>query len=92
MRAKRRWDDLEPRTRRLIVVGGAIDGALRLAALIDLARRPSSEVRGPKAGWAAALALVNSLGAVPAAYFVWGRRRSRGAAPEVPATLSSAAP
>jgi hypothetical protein len=58
----------------LIFVAGAIDGALRIAALIDLARRPSHEVRGSKARWAAGVSLINSLGVVPSAYFVWGRR------------------
>ena len=75
MRAKQ-WNDLEPRTRRLLVFAAAIEGVLKIAALSDLVRRPSSEVRGSKAGWAAAVALVNALGAVPIAYFVWGRRRS----------------
>jgi hypothetical protein len=73
---KERWNDLEPRTRRLLVFAAAIEGVLKIAALSDLVRRPSSEVRGSKAGWAAAVALVNALGAVPIAYFVWGRRRS----------------
>jgi len=60
----------------LIVAGGVADAALRIAALVDLARRPSKEVRGSKARWAAALTLINSLGALPLAYFAWGRRRS----------------
>jgi hypothetical protein len=34
----------------LIVGAGVIEGVLKLAALIDLARRPSDEVRGSKAG------------------------------------------
>ena len=76
VRASKRWNDLEPRTRRLIVVVGAIEGALKLAALLDLARRPASEVRGSKARWAVAVSLLNSLGAAPIAYFAWGRRRS----------------
>ena len=76
VRAKRRWNELEPRTRRAIVVVGAVEGALKIAALIDLARRPAKDVRGSKAWWAAAVSLINSLGAVPIAYFVWGRRRS----------------
>jgi hypothetical protein len=60
----------------LIIVAGAVDGVLKIAALIDLARRPSSEVRGSKARWAAAVSLSNSLGLVPIAYFVWGRSKS----------------
>ena len=76
MRARKRWEDLEPRTRRLIIVAGAVEGVLKIAALIDLARRPSSEVRGSKARWAAAVSLINLLGVVPIAYFAWGRRKS----------------
>jgi hypothetical protein len=73
---RRKWHDLSPRARRLIVLAGAIEGVLKIAALIDLARRPASEIRGSKARWAAAVTLVNSLGAVPIAYFAWGRRKS----------------
>ena len=76
MSSRKKWENLDPRTRRLIVVAGAIEGVLKIAALIDLARRPSNEVRGSKARWAAAVSLINSLGAVPVAYFVWGRRTS----------------
>ena len=75
MRARKKWSDLDPRIRRVLVVASAIEGVLKVAALIDLARRSSDEVRGSKAGWAAAVALINSLGAVPIAYFAWGRRR-----------------
>ena len=53
-----------------------MEGVLKIAALIDLARRPSIEVRGSKRWWAAAITLVNSFGAVPIAYFAWGRRRA----------------
>jgi hypothetical protein len=56
------------------MVGGAVDGALRLTALIDLARRPAEQVRGSKKAWAAAILLINSMGAVPLAYFTHGRR------------------
>ena len=73
--SRKRWNDLSPRTRRLIALASVIEGVLKVAALIDLARRPASAVRGSKARWAAAVALINSLGAVPIAYFVWGRRK-----------------
>ncbi len=46
--------------------------ALQLAALIDLRRRPASEVRGSKPAWAAA-SFVNTIG--PLAYFAFGRKR-----------------
>jgi hypothetical protein len=59
--------------RRLIVVAGTIDGVLKIAAWIDLARRLANEVRGSKTAWVAA-SLINSFGAVPIAYVAWGRR------------------
>jgi hypothetical protein len=71
----KKWAELSPRTRRLIVVGGTVDSVLKVAALVDLARRPAGEVRGSKVTWAVAVTLVNSVGVVPVAYFVYGRRR-----------------
>jgi hypothetical protein len=71
----RRWSDLSPRSRRLIVVGGVVEGILKVAALVDLARRPSDQVRGSKPVWAAAIVLTGSVGAVPLAYLTVGRRR-----------------
>ena len=73
---RKRWNDLPPRTRRLIVVAGVVESGLKIGALIDLVRRPSNEIRGSKIGWAAAVTLINALGAAPLAYFAWGRRRS----------------
>jgi hypothetical protein len=69
-----RWQDLSPRTRNLIVTGAAFEGVLKVAALVDLARRPAAEVRGSKARWAAAIVLINSVGVVPILYFRRGRR------------------
>jgi hypothetical protein len=74
MRTKK-WNELTPRTRRLIVVAGVFEGVLKLAALADLVRRPSTEIRGSKAAWAGAVTFINALGAVPIAYFAWGRRK-----------------
>lgn len=71
---RKKWQELSPRTRRLIIVGGVFEGVLKLAALVDLARRPAAEVRGTKVRWALAIVLTNSLGALPIAYFAWGRR------------------
>lgn len=74
--ARKRWDELSPRARRLIVAAGAVEGVLKVAALVDLARRPSDQVRGSKVRWALAITFANSLGAVPIAYFLRGRRTS----------------
>jgi hypothetical protein len=69
-----RWKDLSPGTRKVILGAAAAEGALKIAALFDLTRRPSSQIRGSKLGWAAAIIFVNSLGAVPISYFVRGRQ------------------
>lgn len=73
--AKKKWDELSPGTRRLIIAAGVFEGVLKIAALVDLARRPASELRGSKVRWALAVTLINSVGAVPGAYFVYGRRK-----------------
>ncbi len=70
----RRWSDLDPRVRQALMLAGAVEAGLKIATLIDLAQRPGSAVRGSKAGWAAALALVNSGGIVPIVYLLRGRR------------------
>ena len=71
---KKRWSELSEGARRLVVLGAVFEGVLKIMALIDLKRRPASEIRGSKAIWATALVLVSSAGAVPIAYFVYGRR------------------
>ena len=71
---KKRWSDLDPRVRQGILVGGAFEAGLKMAALIDLVRQPRADIRGTKTGWAIALALVNSGGVLPIAYFLRGRR------------------
>jgi hypothetical protein len=70
-----RWSDLSKQTRRLIITAAVADGALRMAALIDIKRRPASQIRGRKRVWAAVVALVNSAGIAPISYLVFGRRR-----------------
>jgi hypothetical protein len=77
MVAARRWSDLSERNRRLITITAVAEGILKLAALIDLKRRPASQVRGPKWLWATALAVVGSAGVLPVSYFVFGRRPPR---------------
>lgn len=69
----RRWADLSPRKRALIVVAGGIQIGLLVAAQVDLARRPAHRVRGSKTRWRL-LTLVNFVG--PLAYFLWGRKRA----------------
>jgi hypothetical protein len=75
MVARRQWSDLSVRSRQLIVVAAVTEAGLKSAALIDIKRRPASQIRGPKWAWAAFVVLVNSFGGAPLSYFVFGRRR-----------------
>jgi hypothetical protein len=74
MAARKSWSKLSERTRRMLIAAAAAEGILKIAALIDLKRRPAGQVRGPKWLWAAALAVVGSAGVLPISYFVLGRR------------------
>lgn len=69
--AKKTWADLSKSQKRAVVVAGAVEVAMTLAAWRDLATRPASAVRGPKPAWALAV-LVQPVG--PVAYFALGRR------------------
>ena len=75
MAARRKWGDLSGRTRTLIITVAVADGILKAAALIDMKRRPASQIRGPKWVWAPVVTVVNSAGVVPISYFVFGRRQ-----------------
>ena len=69
---KRRWQDLPEGTRRGISIAASIQMALLASALVDLVRRPKSQVRGGrKWAWVPVL-FVNFIG--PIAYFLFGRR------------------
>jgi len=71
MDKRKRWSELSTRQRSSIMVAGVLQVLLAAAALLDLRRRPSDQVRGSKKLWAAA-AFVNFVG--PLAYFAFGRR------------------
>ena len=77
MPARKQWSDLSGRTRRLFITAAVAEGILKVTALIDLKRRPASQIRGPKWLWAAVVAVVSSAGIVPISYFVFGRRQPR---------------
>jgi len=74
--ARRRWRDLSEGQRRLIVLGAAVEAVLKIAALVDLRRRPAAAVRGRKWIWGTVIALANSVGLVPIGYFLFGRRNA----------------
>ncbi|WP_204249123.1 DUF5652 family protein [Nocardia arizonensis] len=71
---RKRWSDLSERERGFIVVASVFDGIAKIAALVDLSRRSEEEIRGSKRLWATVILLVNSVGAVPLAYFLLARR------------------
>lgn len=72
----RRGKDLSPRTRRILIVAAAAEAGLKAAALLDMRRRPASQIRGSKKAWALAM-IVNSAGLIPISYFVFGVQRAR---------------
>jgi hypothetical protein len=71
-RRKKRWADLSPKQRRLIVAAGVAQYSLLAAALIDLKRRPAEQVKGDKRLWAVA-SCASFLGSI--GYLVFGRKR-----------------
>lgn len=70
--AAKKWAELSDRQRALLLGAAAAELSLKIAALIDIKRRPAERIRGPKALWRAAM-VINLLG--PLSYFVIGRKR-----------------
>jgi hypothetical protein len=75
MTTSKKWSDLSKRNRALLITAAVAEGSLKVAALIDIKRRPASQIRGSKWVWATVVVLVNSFGAAPLSYFAFGRRR-----------------
>ncbi|HEY6277360.1 MAG TPA: hypothetical protein VIX86_13625 [Streptosporangiaceae bacterium] len=75
MAARKQWSELSERNRKLLIAAGVAEGCLKIAALIDIKRRPADQIRGPKWLWASVVAVVSSAGFLPISYFVFGRRR-----------------
>ena len=70
----KKWSDLSQRNQRLLIAGAVAETILKAAAIVDLTRRPASEIRGPKWAWIPAVTVINSFGCAPLAYFAFGRR------------------
>jgi hypothetical protein len=77
MAARQQWSDLDERTRKLIISMAVAEGILKLAALIDIKRRPASQIRGRKWMWASVVTVVSSAGVIPISYFLFGRRQDQ---------------
>jgi len=71
----RRWGDLSERSRKVIIAAAIGEAVLKTAVLIEIRRRPASQIRGSKRMWIIAAVLVNSAGVGPLSYFAFGRRR-----------------
>lgn len=71
-KGSRQWNDLTTRQRTLALVMGSIQLSLAATAWADLAKRPATEVNGPKLAWTAIIA-INFVG--PVLYFIKGIRR-----------------
>jgi hypothetical protein len=74
MGRRKRWSDLSSRQREAIVAAAAVELVLTSVALVDLARRPSSQVRGSKPLWVLGC-FVQPIG--PIAYLTCGREPAR---------------
>ena len=72
MARKKRWTDLGTGERIGLIAVVLAELALTSRALVDLARRPAAQVRGPKLAWALAC-FIQPFG--PGAYLRFGRRR-----------------
>jgi len=71
---RRQWRDLPRWQRTTTLVLAPVEVAMTAAAAIDLARRPTRQVHGPKALWWLGI-FVQPVG--PVAYLAWGRHASR---------------
>ena len=67
-----KWKDMPPQARVGMVVVGAIQLTLLLAAQRDISRRPAEQIRGSKTMWRLAT-LINFIG--PGSYFAFGRKK-----------------
>jgi hypothetical protein len=69
--AKKRFRDLPPAVRKLVIALGVVQVSLNLAAQVDISRRSRDEIRGSKLRWRL-ISLINIAG--PLTYFRRGRR------------------
>ena len=70
MASSRRWSDLTSGQQAAVAGAAVVELTLTTMALVDLARRPAAQVRGPKPLWVLAC-FVQPVG--PIAYLALGR-------------------
>ena len=71
MAQRKAWKDLSPFQRISILIGISVQISLLASALVDIWRRPSAQIRGPKPLWVMA-SFINFVG--PIGYFTFGRK------------------
>ena len=71
MKSHRKWSDLTSSQQQAIIVGALLEAVITTVALVDLARRPPAQIRGPKAAWVIGC-FIQPVG--PIAYLALGRR------------------
>jgi type IV secretory pathway VirB2 component (pilin) len=69
----RNWQELSSGQKAAVLTLASVQLSLAATAWTDLARRPADQVNGPKAAWAAVIA-INFVG--PVLYFTKGRRKA----------------
>ena len=72
VKRKKKWSELSPRARVLVVLVAVVQVGLLAAAQWDIQHRPQKQINGPKRLWRV-VSLVNFIG--PLAYFGFGRKR-----------------
>jgi len=70
--SQKSWADRSPAEKAASIVLGVVNIILVVLALLDLRRRPASEINGRKWFWVI-VALIQPFG--PIAYFIFGRKR-----------------
>lgn len=71
--AKKNWSELSGPQQGVTIAVSTVELVLTVIALVDLVKRPSEQVRGPKGLWAVGV-FVQPVG--PIAYLAWARHAS----------------
>lgn len=79
---KRKWSEMSSCQKATVATLSAVEVALTTISLIDLVKRPSSQIRGNKLMWAFGV-FVQPVG--PIAYLAWGRTAGASEAAPIPA-------
>lgn len=76
---RKKWTDLTPFQKSMVVLLGFVQVTLLIAALVDIRDRSPEEINGDKRLWTL-LAFVNYIG--PISYFLFGRKPAQPGGPQ----------